>query len=88
MVFKKVNSKTAGFEKMNLIDGTDYIAAILPLNTEGVLSPTCKTLNYASTHGNISTGLLSADNKPLMFGGNCFVSIPKHERQPNPMAAK
>jgi hypothetical protein len=86
MVFKKVNSKTSGFDKMNLIDGTEYIAVMLPLNTEGILSPTKKTLNFASTHGNISTGLLSADNKPLMFGGNCFVSIPKHEREANPLA--
>lgn len=86
MEFRKVTSKDKGFE--NLAAGVDHIMVILPLNAEGVLSSTNKTLNYATTHGNISTGLLSADNKPLMFGGNCFVSIPKGERKADPTIAK
>jgi hypothetical protein len=84
MEFRKVTNKDKGFE--NLADGIEYIVAILPLNKDGVLSGTNKTLNYATTHGNISTGLMSVDNKPLMFGGNCFVSIPKGERLPDPTA--
>jgi len=84
MEFRKVTNKDKGFE--NLANG-EYIVAILPLNSEGILSATCKTLNYASTHGNVSTGLM-VNKKPLMVGLNAFVSIPKHERQPDPTIKK
>jgi hypothetical protein len=85
MLFKKVTNTDKGFE--NLDAGTDYIVAILPLNKEGQLSATCKTMNYATTHGNVATGIM-VDKKPLMVGLNAFVSIPKHERQPDPTKVK
>jgi hypothetical protein len=81
MLFKKVTNKDAGFESLD--NGVEYIVAILPLNEEGQLSATCKTMNYATTHGNVATGIM-IENKPLMVGLNAFVSIPKHERKPDP----
>ena len=66
-------------------DGQDYLVATLMLAKDGTLSSTCKTENYASTHGNISTGIMR-NGKPLMYGANAFTSIPKNERQPNPLA--
>jgi len=64
MEFKEVNGK---------------LIVTIDLNKDGAISSTGKTMSYATTHGNVSTGIMK-DGKPLMVGLNAFTSIPKHLR--------
>jgi hypothetical protein len=66
---------------MEFTEKDGFLIVKIALNDVGVLSSTGKTESYATTHGNVSTGIMR-DGKPLMVGLNAFTSIPKHLRKP------
>jgi len=66
---------------MEFTEKDGFLIVKIALNDKGELSSTGKTESYATTHGNVSTGIMKG-GKPLMVGLNAFTSIPKHLRKP------
>lgn len=63
---------------MNVKKEGNELVIRIPLTTP-TLSSTGKSKSVASSHGNVSTGIL-IDGQPVKVGVNAFIDVPKHLR--------